>query len=282
VIVNADSAQVYSDLHILSARPSDEEMGGVEHRLFGHRDGAEPCSAADWAAEARQVIAEVQAQGRLPILVGGTGLYLRTLLDGIADVPTIEPEVRAEVRAASVADNHARLRAIDRQAAERLHPNDSTRVARALEVVLSTGLPLRAWQEIRAGGIRNDVRLFGLALQGSPVQLDDAIDRRFVAMVEGGALDEVERLSARKLSPALPVMRAIGVREIMRYLSGETALPAMISEGQLATRQYAKRQRTWFRNQDLGLASGPSEGVAGAALSPALGILLDMAREKGC
>jgi tRNA dimethylallyltransferase len=146
VIVNADSAQVYSDLRILSARPSEEEMGRVEHRLFGHRDGAEPCSAADWAAEALATLRHVHADGRLPILVGGTGLYLRTLLDGIAEVPPIAPEIRAEVRMAPVADNHRRLGGLDPEAAGRLHPNDTTRVSRALEVVLSTGKPLRHWQ----------------------------------------------------------------------------------------------------------------------------------------
>ena len=138
VIVNADSAQVYADLRVLSARPSPEEMRAIEHRLFGTRDGAKACSAAEWAAEARAVVAEVHARGQLPILVGGTGLYLRTLLDGIAEVPPVDPAIRAEVRAADVGENHAALASLDPEAAARLHPNDTTRVARALEVIRST------------------------------------------------------------------------------------------------------------------------------------------------
>jgi tRNA dimethylallyltransferase len=279
VIVNADSAQVYADLRVLTARPSEEEMGGVEHRLFGTRDGAEACSAAGWAAEARTAIGEIHSKGQLPILVGGTGLYLRTLLDGIAEVPDIDPEVRAEVRAATVADNHRRLSQLDAEAAGRLHPNDSTRVARALEVVLSTGEPLKRWQKERRGGIREEVRPFGLALQGSAVLQDAAIDRRFEAMVEEGGIEEVERLLSRGLSPTLPVMRAIGVREIARFLEGESSRRDMIEAGQLATRQYAKRQRTWFRHQQLGLDPGPEGGVAGVQLEPALGLLLSMAKE---
>lgn len=281
VIVNADSAQVYSDLRIMSARPSDEEMSGFEHRLFGQRDGAEPCSAASWAAEAREVVAEVQARGQLPILVGGTGLYLRTLLDGIAEVPAIDSTIRSEVRAAMVADNHARLRMLDPEAAARLHPNDSTRTARALEVVLSTGIPLNQWQEDRQGGIRGQVRLFGLALQGPRAVIDPAIDRRFVTMVESGGIEEVQRLLARKLDPALPVMRAIGVREVGRYLRGELPFNSMVAGGQLATRQYAKRQITWFRHQDLKLV--PYEGgLIGPGHEVALRQLLGMAKEAGC
>lgn len=275
VIVNADSAQVYADLRVLSARPSAEEMGGVEHRLFGHRDGAQPCSAAVWAAEAKQVLAEVHGRGQLPILVGGTGLYLRTLLDGIAEVPPIEPAIRAEVRAASVADNHRRLAELDPGAAARLHANDTTRIARALEVILSTGATLKSWQGRTVGGIRNNVTLFGAVLVPSADSLAPRIDRRFAEMVEAGALDEVRRLLDRQLSPAIPVMRAIGVPEIAAYLRGDLNHDAMIAAGQLATRQYAKRQRTWFRGQELGL---PRE----SDLSAALHSLLAAAKELEC
>jgi tRNA dimethylallyltransferase len=254
VIVNADSAQVYADLRILSARPDVDEMGGVEHCLFGHRDGALPCSAAEWAVEAKAVIAEVLGRGQLPILVGGTGLYLRTLLDGIAEVPPIDPAIRAQVRAAPVADNHRRLREHDPEAANRLHANDTTRIARALEVVLSTGSSLKSWQERTSGGIRAESALFGTILMPDAAMLNARIDRRFAAMVEAGGVEEVRCLIARGLYPILPVMRAIGVPEIARHLEGASSLPAMIAEGQLATRQYAKRQRTWFRGQELGLA----------------------------
>jgi tRNA dimethylallyltransferase len=252
VIVNADSAQVYADLRILSARPSEEEMGGVEHRLFGTRDGANACSAADWAADAKVVIAQVHESGQLPILVGGTGLYIRTLLDGIAEVPPVQPEIRAEVRAATTENNYERLATLNPEAAARLHPNDSQRVARALEVILSSGRPLKAWQEEPCGGIRDEVRLFGFLTIGDERRDDETIDARFEQMVELGGLDEVRVLLNRKLDPALPVMRAIGVPELAAHLEGRATLPEAIAAGQLSTRQYAKRQRTWFRNQRLG------------------------------
>lgn len=250
-------------------------MAGVEHLLFGHRDGAAACSAADWASEARAAIASLHAAGRLPILVGGTGLYLRTLLDGIAEVPPIDPAIRAAVRAANVADNHRELARLDPEAAARLHANDTTRIARALEVVRSTGVPLKRWQGRTSGGIRGSVALFGVALLGDPAPLAERIDRRFEEMVHGGALEEVERLLARRLSPTLPVMRAIGVPEIAAYLEDHSSLEAMVAAGQLATRQYAKRQRTWFRGQDLGLVP---EATADAALRT----LLAAAKERAC
>src|SRR3954452_18677224 len=149
VIVNADSAQVYRDLPVLSAAPTPAELTRAEHRLYGFLDGALPSSAADWAAEARREIAEVHAEGRLPILVGGTGLYLRTLLDGIAPVPTIDPDVRTSVRTAPVEANRAHLKHPDQAASARLKPTDTTRIARALEVMLSTGKPLAEWQRER-------------------------------------------------------------------------------------------------------------------------------------
>ncbi|GAA4007412.1 tRNA (adenosine(37)-N6)-dimethylallyltransferase MiaA [Sphingomonas humi] len=272
-IVNADSAQVYRDLRILSARPSDAEMEGVEHLLFGHRDGAIACSAAAWASEAKAAIADLRARGKLPILVGGTGLYLRTLLDGIAEVPPIDPAIRAEVRAAAVGDNHRRLAEHDPEAATRLHANDTVRVARALEVVLSSGATLSSWQGRTVGGIRDDVGLFGTVLMTDAALLASRIDHRFSQMIDGGALDEVRNLLARNLSPSLPVMRAIGVPEIAAYLQGDLDLGAMIAAGQRATRQYAKRQRTWFRGQELGL---PLEGDADAALPR----LLALAKER--
>ena len=145
MLVNADSAQVYRDLNILSAGPTEAELARAEHRLYGVVDGAEPCSAADWAAMARREIVFIHASGRLPILVGGTGLYLRTLLDGIAPVPPIDEEVRRSVREADVDTNYARLKSADPEAAARLRPTDKTRIARALEVTLSTRRPLADW-----------------------------------------------------------------------------------------------------------------------------------------
>jgi tRNA dimethylallyltransferase len=248
-VVNADSAQIYRDLPVLSAAPTTEEKGSAEHRLFGIRDGADPCSAADWASMARTEIADVHGQGQLPILVGGTGLYIRTLLDGIAPVPPVDPDIRQQVRIAEVEENRARLEELDPKAAARIKPSDTTRVARALEVVLSTGRALSEWQEHRQGGIGNEISLKPLILLPPRSWLYERCDRRFEAMVEGGAVQEVGALLARKLDASLPVMRVIGVREIAAFLAGEIGRDEMIERGQQATRNYAKRQYTWFARQ---------------------------------
>ncbi|MBB3763547.1 tRNA (adenosine(37)-N6)-dimethylallyltransferase MiaA [Sphingomicrobium lutaoense] len=252
VIINADSAQIYSDLDVVAARPSPDELAAAPHRLYGVRDGARPCSAADWAALARVEVDEAHEKGLLPILVGGTGLYLRTLLEGIAPVPDIDPDIRASIRSRDAAANHADLAKEDPDAARRLHPGDSLRVARALEVVRSTGKPLSYWQAHKEGGIGDKVGLSPLILLPPREELFELCDRRFECMVEEGALDEVEALLARHLDPSLPVMRAIGVPEIAAYLAGETSREEMIAAGQLSTRQYAKRQYTWFRRQPPG------------------------------
>jgi tRNA dimethylallyltransferase len=249
VVINADSAQVYADLQILSARPTREEMGSVEHRLFGTWDGAQACSAADWAAAAKREIAALHAEGAIPILVGGTGLYLRTLLDGIAPVPTIDPPIRAEVRALPQAEARAALEREDPVAAARLAPADSARTARALEVVRSTGRRLSQWQAERSGGIAGQVALAPLVLLPERDWLYARCDRRFAAMLDHGAREEVMVLLERGLDPALPVMRAIGVREIGRWIAGNQTREDAQAAGQRATRQYAKRQTTWFSRQ---------------------------------
>ena len=249
IVINADASQVYADLHILSARPDEEEMDGVPHRLFGHIDGAEACTAARWAAEARDEIGKAHAAGRLPILVGGTGLYLRTLLDGIAPVPDIDPAIRAAVRAMPVAEAHAALAREDPEAAARLAAADTTRVGRALEVVRSTGRPLSQWQQHKSGGIGRDITLAPMVLLPPRDWLIDRCDLRFGQMVDHGAVSEVEMLLARRLSAELPVMRAIGVPEIAAWLAGEIDRETMVERGRIATRQYAKRQYTWFSRQ---------------------------------
>jgi len=249
VIVNADSAQVYRDLPLLSAAPTAADLARAEHRLYGFLDGSEPSSAADWAERARTEIAEIHASGRLPILVGGTGLYLRTLLDGIAPVPPIDAEVRQRVRQTPVAENRAELRALDPDAAGRLEPADTSRIARALEVVLSTGRPLAAWQRERIGGIADRVTLRPLILLPPRAWLYSRCDARLAEMIERGAVAEVEALLSRELDPSLPVMRAIGVAEIAAYLRGEMSLAEAIAAGQQATRRYAKRQYTWLAHQ---------------------------------
>ncbi len=249
VVINADASQVYADLAILSARPSPEEMAGVPHRLFGHVDGAQACTAARWAMEARAEIMQAHAAGRLPILVGGTGLYLRTLLDGIAPVPDIDPDIRAAVRALPVADAHAALSREDPEAAARLTAADTTRTARALEVIRSTGRPLAEWQRDKQDGIGDQVTLRPMLLLPPRDWLIARCDRRFAMMLDSGGVEEVRTLLARGLDPALPVMRAIGVREIAAWLAGEIDRGAMLERGRIATRQYAKRQYTWFAYQ---------------------------------
>jgi tRNA dimethylallyltransferase len=249
VIVNADSAQVYCDLRVLSAAPTDEERQSAEHRLYGVRDGALPCSAADWAEMAGREILDIHSAGLTPILAGGTGLYLRTLLEGIAPVPSIEPEVRARVRGAPAEANRETLRALDPAAAERLAPGDTARINRALEVILSTGRTLREWQQQRRGGIGPSVELRPLILLPPRKWLYQRCDERFAHMIDQGAVAEVEALLARKLNPNLPVMRAIGVRELSAYLLGTSSLDEAVTAGQQATRRYAKRQYTWFAHQ---------------------------------
>jgi tRNA dimethylallyltransferase len=250
MVVNADSAQVYRDLRVLSARPSVEDETRVPHRLFGYIDGAESCSAARWAADARGEIFAAQAAGRLPVLVGGTGLYLRTLIDGIAPVPEIDPAIRAEVRAMPVAEAHRALQEADPAAAARLAPADTTRVARALEVVRSTGRTLAAWQDAKSGGIGDAVRLVATILLPDRDWLLARCDARLAAMFDEGAIEEVARLLARDDIPlAAPIRRAIGVPEIAAMLAGEISREAALAAAKIATRQYAKRQYTWFRNQ---------------------------------
>jgi tRNA dimethylallyltransferase len=249
VIVNADASQVYRDLRILSARPSAADEARAEHRLFGHVDAAQACTAADWAADARETIAAVQATGRFPILVGGTGLYIRTLLDGIADVPPIEPAVRAEVRSLATDDAYAALQVEDSGMAARLRPSDSLRIARALEVRRSTGRSLADWQKETRGGIAGRVDLRPIVLMPDREALFQACAARFAAMLAWGAADEVAQLRARGLDPALPAMRAIGVREIGAWLDGAASREDAEREAVLATRRYAKRQITWLRTQ---------------------------------
>ncbi|TCP37374.1 tRNA dimethylallyltransferase [Sphingomonas sp. BK235] len=249
-MINADASQVYRDLRLLSARPSEADEARVPHRLFGYVDGAEACSAARWAADARAAIVAAHAESRLPVLVGGTGLYLRTLLDGIAPVPEIDPAVRTAIRSLPVAEAHATLAREDPPAAARLAPGDSARVARALEVVRSTGRPLADWQRERTGGIGAAVDLSALVLLPERERLVARCDARLEAMFAAGAIDEVGALLARDDVPDdAPVRRAIGVPEIAAHLGGAITRDEALARAQLATRRYAKRQYTWFRHQ---------------------------------
>jgi tRNA dimethylallyltransferase len=249
VVINADASQVYADLRILSARPSDEEMARAPHRLFGYRDAATACSAADWAEDARIEIDAAHAAGQLPILVGGTGLYLRTLLYGIAPVPEIDPEIRSRVRSLPTHRAYFALTREDPEAAKRLAPQDTTRIARALEVLRSTGKTLSEWQQQLEGGIADQVKVSAAILLPPREWLYARCDARFEAMIEQGGVAEAEALRARDLDPELPAMRAIGVRDIIAWRAGEIGRYDMIERAQAATRRYAKRQYTWFRHQ---------------------------------
>jgi tRNA dimethylallyltransferase len=249
VIVNADASQIYRNLPVLSAAPTHAELKLAEHRLYAIQDGAIPCSAAGWAELARREIGEIHGRGGLPILVGGTGLYLRTLLDGIAPVPQIDADVRARVREAAVEDNRAKLEKLDPGAAARLKPADTARTSRALEVILSTGRTLAEWQKQKTGGIADQVELRPLILLPPRDWLYGRCDERFAKMIGQGVVEEVKALLERKLNPNLPVMRAIGVAEISAYLQGAMSVAEAIAAGQQATRRYAKRQYTWFAHQ---------------------------------
>lgn len=249
MIINADSAQVYRNLTILSARPTDEEMDGIEHQLFGYIDGQEACSAARWADDAKTAIAAAHARDILPILVGGTGLYVRILLDGIAPIPEIDPDIRQKIRKLETVEAYQVLQSLDPVSSERLNPSDSTRIQRALEVVRSTGKSLDHWQKNKVGGIGDKIELHPLVLLPPREWLYQRCDLRLHEMIEQGAREEVARLLSRNLSPNLPVMRAIGVAEIAEWLAGEISREAALERAQTATRQYAKRQYTWFRNQ---------------------------------
>jgi tRNA dimethylallyltransferase len=250
-IINADSAQVYRDLRIVTARPSPEEEAEAPHRLFGHVDAADiGYSAARWAAEARVEIDRVVAVDSLAILVGGTGLYLRTLIEGIAPVPEIDPAIRADVRAMNLSDAYAALTVVDRAEAARLNPADTSRIWPALVVGRPPGRPIAEWRRERIGGIGECIDLTATILLPPRDWLNERIDRRFAAMVDAGAMAEVSALIAREDVPLdAPIRRAIGMPELAAAALGQISLDDAIARASLATRQYAKRQYTWFRNQ---------------------------------
>lgn len=256
-IINSDSMQVYRELDVLSARPTPEERSVCPHHLYGTLRGDDPCSAERWRDLALPIMEDIWSRGRVPIVVGGTGLYFKSLVEGLSEVPEIDPAVRMEIRASVTADTapeaHERLAALDPEMAARLAPADSQRIARALEVILSTGKSLKYWQDIPpVGGLRDrtDVRIHKNVTVMERARLYERCDRRFRLMVDSGkALEEVQGLMARNYDPSLPVMKSLGVPHLMQYLAGEITLEEAVTLAQTATRQFAKRQMTWFRNQ---------------------------------
>ncbi len=252
IVVNADSMQVYDGLAILTNRPDAEEQARAPHRLFGVVPPEEACSAGRWQAMAAAACAEAWRAGRMPVVVGGTGLYLRALIDGIAPVPDVPDDVRSAARALcreiGAPALHAKLAARDPAMAAKLRPSDSQRLMRAWEVLEATGRSLSDWQNApREGGI--DAVHHAIFVAPPRAALYAACDTRFTAMIERGALDEVRSLLARHLDPDLPVMKSLGVRELAAHLAGALTLPEAITQAQTVTRHYAKRQFTWFRHQ---------------------------------
>jgi tRNA dimethylallyltransferase len=267
-VINADSMQVYRELPVLTAQPSAADHAVVPHRLYGFLSVTERCSAGRWATLARREIDAALGAGRVPIVVGGTGLYIRALTDGLAPVPAIPAEVREAARRrladAGKAAFHAELQRRDPQMGSRVRPGDTQRMLRAWEVIEATGRSLADWQAqptaLPAGAA---VRFIKLVLLPERQRLYAACDARFAAMVEHGALDEAQRLAGCALDPGLPGLKGLGLRELMAHVRGEISLDAAVAAGQQATRRYAKRQMTWFRHQFEGALPIPVDAAYG-------------------
>jgi tRNA dimethylallyltransferase len=250
-IVNADSMQVYGDLRVITARPTAEEEASVPHRLYGHVDAAENYSVGRWLADVGPVLEEVRAAGRVPILVGGTGLYLKALTQGLSAVPPVPEDIRADVRARMEAQGPAALHTelSRRDPSTQLKPGDRTRIARALEVLEATGRPLSEWHREGLPPLLDPALAVKVFLAPERPELRRRIDTRFDTMVAAGALDEVRALAGRKLDPLLPAMKAHGVPWLIRHLAGEITLAEAAEGAKKDTRRYTKRQFTWVRHQ---------------------------------
>ena len=251
-IVNADAIQLYRDLRILSARPSPEDEAQASHRLYGIADGAEAWSVGRWARAVAPVLAELADARKPAIVTGGTGLYFRALVAGLAEIPAVPIEVRRAAAAQFDAEGEAAFRAHlagpDPLAEARIAPGDRQRLVRAMEVFQATGRPLSAWRAntrplLEPGSWRAEV------IEPPREWLYARCDQRFAAMVGSGAVEEAEALAARGLAPDLPVMKAVGLRELLAWRRGEIGREQAVALGQQETRRYAKRQLTWFRNQ---------------------------------
>ena len=253
VIINADSMQVYSDLHIITARPTSEDEKHAPHRLYGFVDAAENYSVGRWCRDVAAALNEVVGEGRVPILVGGTGLYFKALTTGLAAVPPIPNDIRADVRGRLQREGapalHAELVHLDPATARRVTINDRSRISRALEVVLATGRPLSDWHVEGLPAIIDPNSTAKIFITCERHELVRRIEMRFATMLKSGALGEVRHLAGRGLDPALPAMKAHGVPWLVRHLKGEISLKEAEAGAIMDTRRYAKRQVTWFRNQ---------------------------------
>ncbi len=253
VVINADSMQVYAELRVLTARPTPRDEARTPHRLYGTVPASERCSAARWRDMALAEIEDATSSGKLAVVCGGTGLYLRALVDGLSPVPDIPPEIRdrlaARLAGEGAAALHGDLAARDPAMAARLEPADGQRIARALEVLEATGRSLAAWQAAAGQGPPEGLRFVTILLAPPRDVLYAASDARLAAMVDDGALEEVVALEALGLDPGLPAMKALGVREFSAHLAGQSTLEEALDATRQATRRYAKRQMTWFRHQ---------------------------------
>ena len=253
VVVNADSMQVYDTLDVLTARPRPQGMAGIEHRLYGHVPAGAAYSTGDWLREATAIVAELRAREALPVFVGGTGLYFRALTGGLSDMPVIPEAIRSHLRGRLAEEGaealHQALAARDPQTAARLKPGDGQRIVRALEVLEATGRSISAFQAATGPAVIDAERAEKIVVLPDRAVLAARIDRRFSEMLASGAVAEVEALLALDLPPAMPVMKAIGVPQITAMLAGTMSAAEVVERGAAATRQYAKRQMTWFRNQ---------------------------------
>jgi tRNA dimethylallyltransferase len=274
MVINADSMQVYRDLRVITARPSAQDEARAPHRLYGHVDAAENYSVGRWCRDVREALAEAKERGLRPILAGGTGLYFKALTQGLSEVPPTPPDIRAAVRARCDAEGavalYAELARRDPAMAGRLRPGDRMRVARALEVLEATGRSLADWHRDGMPAMLDPDAAVKLFLAVDRAELHRRIDARFDTMLAAGALQEVERLAARGLDPMLPAMKAHGVPWLRRQLLGEIRLAEAAAGAKADTRQYTKRQATWFRHQMPGwrwLAPAEAEAAALDAVS---------------
>lgn len=252
-VINADSMQVYRELSVLTARPTAEDEAQVPHHLYGVLSGADVCSAGRWLEMAVGTINEIHGRGRIPILCGGTGLYLKVLREGIALVPDVSSTILEETKALYLKLGGIafleKLAELDPISADRLNPADRQRLVRAYGVVTATGRTLPQWHKDQSHTPPLNAGFFTLHLLPDRAQLYAHIERRFDAMIEGGGFDEVKKLQKLNLSPSIPVMKALGVPEMLAYVSGAMDMDAAIDRSKQTTRNLAKRQMTWFRNQ---------------------------------
>lgn len=264
-VVNADSMQVYSGMRVLTARPDDEELAAAPHHMFGHVDPAVRYSTGAWLEDLEQVLADIRSRDAVPILVGGTGLYLLGATEGLSEIPPVPDDIRGEVRALAQSEGgeglHARLAAVDPETAARLKPGDRQRLARAYEVWLATGKPLSAFTGQRRPGPLGGSLWLGVALTPQRARLYARIERRFESMLIEGAMDEARALVARDLAPDLPAMKAHGMPWLAAYIRGEMSAETAALQAKRDTRRYAKRQFTWIGHQFPFWPRIPSENL---------------------